>query len=98
LPINLSDQSLPVLFLILVIAGITVWYAGTKATYYVAAIARRTHIGEAFAGMILLGGVTSLPEAAPCDGPPYAQAEHTRGCYIESKHGAFNHVFVCSTA
>lgn len=64
MPINLSEQSLAVLLLILAGAGIVVWYAGTKVTYYVDAIARRTKIGEAFAGMILLGGVTSLPEVA----------------------------------
>jgi cation:H+ antiporter len=52
LPINLSEQSLPVLFLILAVAGAIVWYAGTKVTHYVDAIARRTKIGEAFAGMI----------------------------------------------
>ncbi|YBW40154.1 sodium:calcium antiporter [Nitrobacter sp. TKz-YC01] len=61
---NLSEHSLPVLFLILAIAGSIVWYAGTRITCYVDAIARRTHIGEAFAGMLLLGGVTSLPEVA----------------------------------
>lgn len=64
MPIDLTDQSLSMLLLILVIAGAVVWYAGTRITYYVDAIARRKHVGEAFAGMLLLGGVTSLPEVA----------------------------------
>lgn len=64
LPIDLTNQSLPALFAILAVAGAIVWYAGTQITYYVDAIARRTHIGQAFAGMLLLGGVTSLPEVA----------------------------------
>ena len=45
-------------------AALLVWRAGTKITHYVDAIARRTHMGEAFAGMLLLGGATSLPELA----------------------------------
>lgn len=64
LPFSLAEQSVPALFLILAIAGAVVWYAGTKITYYVDAIAQRTGIGQAFAGMLLLGGVTSLPEVA----------------------------------
>lgn len=64
MPFSLSEQPLSVLFLILAIAGIIVWYAGTKIVHLVDVIARRTSIGEAFAGMLLLGGVTSLPEVA----------------------------------
>lgn len=64
LPFDLGGQPLPVLFLLLGLAGSVVWYAGTRITRYVDAIARRTGIGQAFAGMLLLGGVTSLPELA----------------------------------
>lgn len=62
--LDLSQQPLSALFLILAIAGAIVWYAGTKIARYVDAIATRTHIGQAFAGMLLLGGITSLPEVA----------------------------------
>jgi len=62
--LNLDGQSLPVLFAILAMAGAIVWYSGTRIARYVDTIAIRTHIGQAFAGMLLLGGVTSLPEVA----------------------------------
>lgn len=61
---DLSDQPLSVLFPILIVAGMIVWFAGTRLVRYVDAIAQRTHIGQAFAGMLILGGVTSLPEVA----------------------------------
>ncbi|WP_207462383.1 sodium:calcium antiporter [Azospirillum sp. SYSU D00513] len=41
-----------------------VWAAGTRLTAYVDGIASLTGIGQAFAGMLLLGGITSLPEIA----------------------------------
>ena len=61
---DLSDQPLSVLFPVLLAAGIVVWFAATRIVAYIDAIARRTNIGQAFAGMLLLGGVTSLPEVA----------------------------------
>ena len=47
----------------LVAAG-TVWFAGTRLTHVVDQVARRFGLGQAFAGMVLLGGITSLPEFA----------------------------------
>jgi cation:H+ antiporter len=41
-----------------------VWIAGTRLTHSVNAIAGRTGLGKAFTGMLLLGGITSLPEVA----------------------------------
>jgi cation:H+ antiporter len=41
-----------------------VWAAGTRIAGYADAIAERTGIGRAVLGMMLLGGVTSLPELA----------------------------------
>ncbi|WP_417385786.1 sodium:calcium antiporter [Gimesia sp.] len=41
-----------------------VWYSGSKLSLYVDLIAERTGIGKAFAGALLLGGATSLPELA----------------------------------
>lgn len=62
--LDLSEQPLRVLFLILAMAGAIVWYSGTRIVRYVDTIATRTRIGQAFAGMLILGGVTSLPEVA----------------------------------
>ncbi|MCX2723944.1 sodium:calcium antiporter [Roseibium salinum] len=41
-----------------------VWVAGTRLSYYADAIARHTGIGHAALGVLLLGGITSLPEIA----------------------------------
>jgi cation:H+ antiporter len=41
-----------------------VWSAGSRLARYADAIAEQTGIGREFLGMILLGGVTSLPELA----------------------------------
>ena len=45
-------------------AAIVVWLAGTRIAGYADAIAEVTGIGRAVIGMLLLGGVTSLPELA----------------------------------
>ena len=45
-------------------AAVMVWIAGTRLTGYVNGISKKTNIGQAFAGMLLLGGITSLPEVA----------------------------------
>ncbi len=50
--------------LIFATAAVCVWRAGSRLTGYLDAIADRTGIGQAFAGMLLLGGITSLPEIA----------------------------------
>lgn len=47
---------------IFVAAAAAVWIAGVRITGYVDAISRKTGIGHAVVGMILLAGVTSLPE------------------------------------
>jgi cation:H+ antiporter len=41
-----------------------VWFAGSRLARYADAIAAQTGIGREFLGLILLGGVTSLPELA----------------------------------
>jgi len=41
-----------------------VWGAGTRLAVYVDGISECTGIGQAFVGMLLLGGITSLPELA----------------------------------
>ncbi|WP_375176029.1 sodium:calcium antiporter [Pseudooceanicola sp.] len=45
-------------------AAVVVWIAGTRLSRLADAIARRTGIGQATLGVLLLGGVTSLPEIA----------------------------------
>lgn len=49
--------------LFLVTAGV-VWFAGTRIARYADTIAKSTGIGQAAIGLLLLGGVTSLPEIA----------------------------------
>lgn len=41
-----------------------VWIAGTKMSRYAYTISERTGIGKALLGLLLLGGITSLPEVA----------------------------------
>ena len=46
------------------VAATTVWIAGGRLAAYVDAISEQTGVGQAFAGLLLLGGITSLPEVA----------------------------------
>ncbi|MCK5746922.1 MAG: sodium:calcium antiporter [Oricola sp.] len=45
-------------------AAAVVWIAGTKIAGYADELAERTGLGEALMGLLLLAGVTSLPEVA----------------------------------
>ncbi|MCA1490330.1 sodium:calcium antiporter [Ensifer sp. NBAIM29] len=45
-------------------AAAAVWIAGVRITHYARIISDRTGVGQAFIGVVLLGGVTSLPELA----------------------------------
>lgn len=49
-------------FLFFAVAAVFVWLAGTRLSRYADAITRKTGIGEAVMGLMLLAGVTSLPE------------------------------------
>jgi cation:H+ antiporter len=49
---------------IFAIAAAAVWAAGTRIARYADAIAEKTGLGRAVLGILLLGGVTSLPELA----------------------------------
>jgi len=45
-------------------AAVAVWMAGVRITGYASAISEKTGAGQAFIGVVLLGGITSLPEVA----------------------------------
>lgn len=45
-------------------AAVIVWWAGKRLPAIAVLIGERTGIGQAFAGMLLLGGITTLPELA----------------------------------
>ena len=45
-------------------AAVAVWWAGAGLARHADALARKTGIGQAVVGMLLLGGITSLPELA----------------------------------
>lgn len=49
---------------IFLLAAVVVWFAGVRLTHNLDTIARRTGMDSAFVGMLLLGGITSLPEVA----------------------------------
>ncbi|MHA6332838.1 sodium:calcium antiporter [Qipengyuania sp. CAU 1752] len=55
---------LPLLVLGFLIAAGSVWWAGTRLPRYVVALSDKTGLGQGFAGMLVLGGITSLPELA----------------------------------
>ncbi|MBL3705777.1 sodium:calcium antiporter [Sulfitobacter sp. BDSS02] len=53
-------------------AAVVVWLSGTRLSRLADAIARRTGIGQATLGVLLLGGVTSLPEIAVAGSAAFA--------------------------
>lgn len=59
-----SNLSLPINLIVFAGGAVLVWLAGTKLSEYVDLFADRTGLGKAFAGALLLGGATSLPELA----------------------------------
>ena len=64
MPTDLAALPLWGLLLVFAAAGAAVWAAGTRLSRYVDGLARETGLGKAFSGMLLLGGITSLPEVA----------------------------------
>lgn len=55
---------LAVLIAIFAIAASAVWWAGSHLPRYVVSLSDKTGLGQGFAGMLVLGGITSLPELA----------------------------------
>ena len=62
--LDFKNHSLWVSFAVFAASAIAVWIAGTKVARYADTIAVKTGIGHVAIGMVLLGGVTSLPEVA----------------------------------
>ena len=52
------------MFLLFAGAAVLVWWGGRRLPDLAALVAARTKLGQAFVGMLLLGGITSLPELA----------------------------------
>lgn len=61
---NAQDYPVWVNIGIFLVAAVLVWGAGTRLTRYLDAVSRKTGWGQAFVGMLFLGGITSLPEIA----------------------------------
>lgn len=59
-----ADTPLWALMAVFAFAAAAVWTAGARLTRVVDVLAVRTGMGHAFAGMLLLAGMTSLPEVA----------------------------------
>ncbi len=60
--VDFAQLSLPVNLLLFAASAIVVWQAGRRLTHYADAISNATGIGHAVIGIVLLAGVTSLPE------------------------------------
>lgn len=50
--------------LIFLVAAGVIWFSGIRLTRHLDAVALKTRLDHAFVGMLLLGGITSLPEVA----------------------------------
>lgn len=61
---GLAEAPLWLVLLLFALAGAVVWTAGVRLTRYLDAVANRSNLNHAFVGMLLLGGITSLPEVA----------------------------------
>lgn len=59
-----TDLSLPLNAAFFVVAAAIIGFAGTRVARYADSIQKRTGMGEAVAGMLLLGLITALPETA----------------------------------
>lgn len=61
---DFNNYPLWINFAVFAAAAVAVWIAGTRVSRYADAIAKITGIGHMAVGLVLLGGVTSLPEIA----------------------------------
>ena len=61
---SIEAQSTWLVAVLFALAAAAVWWAGTRLAGYADALARLTGLGSALIGLLLLGGITSLPEIA----------------------------------
>lgn len=64
MPFPLEQAPFGVVAALFLLAAALVWRLGVRLTKALDALAERTGLGRAFVGMLLLGGITSLPELA----------------------------------
>ncbi|MGE0717895.1 MAG: sodium:calcium antiporter [Alphaproteobacteria bacterium] len=62
--VDFAGLGLAINLAIFAAAACVVWGAGVRITHYANTISEATGVGQALVGMLLLGGVTSLPELA----------------------------------
>ena len=55
---------LSLLIMTFLLGASAVWWAGTRLPRYVVSLSDKTGLGQGIAGMLVLGGITSLPELA----------------------------------
>lgn len=60
----MSESDISVSVLVFLVAAAIVWWAGVRLPRFVLALSERTGWGQGLAGMLVLGGITSLPELA----------------------------------
>ncbi|MGF7163341.1 cation:H+ antiporter [Rhodoligotrophos appendicifer] len=60
--LDFTQLNLVINLLIFASAGVAVWMAGARITSYANSFSVKTGIGQATVGLLLLGGITSLPE------------------------------------
>ncbi|QEG38451.1 sodium:calcium antiporter [Roseimaritima ulvae] len=73
------EQPIAINVIVFIVAASVVWMAGTKLSNYVDIFADRTGMGEAFAGALILGAATSLPELATTLTASYSGAAKLAG-------------------
>jgi cation:H+ antiporter len=69
---NFDEYSLAVNLLIFTVAACAVWIAGTKIAVYADELAERFDLSHALLGVLMLAGITSLPEIATSFTAAYA--------------------------
>jgi cation:H+ antiporter len=64
MPLDFKSYPLWIDIMVFALSAGAVWFAGTRVSRYADTISRQTGIGQAMIGLVLLGGITSLPEIA----------------------------------
>ena len=64
IPLDFKSYPLWIDIMVFALSAGAVWFAGIRVSRYADTISRQTGIGQAMIGLVLLGGITSLPEIA----------------------------------